>query len=34
MESNKSPGNVGLSKELYECFWMEIKNPFLVKSYI
>ena len=29
MENNKSPGNDGLSKEFYECFWNEIKNPFL-----
>ena len=29
MENNKSPGNYGLSKEFYECFWNEIKNPFL-----
>ena len=28
MESNKSPGNDGLFKEFYECFWDEIKNPF------
>ena len=29
MENNKSPGNDGLSKEFYGCFWNEIKNPFL-----
>ena len=29
MGINKSPGNDGLSKELYECFWDEIKKPFL-----
>ena len=29
MENNKSPGNDGLSKEFCECFWDEIKNPFL-----
>ena len=29
MENNKSPGNDGLSNKLYECFWDEIKNPFL-----
>ena len=29
MENNKSPGNDGLSKEFYECFWNEIKNPFV-----
>ena len=28
MENNKSPENNGLSKEFYECFWDEIKNPF------
>ena len=26
---NKSPGNDGLSKEFYECFWDEVKKPFL-----
>ena len=30
MENNKPPGNDGLSKEFYECFWDEIKKPFLV----
>ena len=29
MENIKSLGHDGLSKELYECFWDEIKNPFL-----
>ena len=29
IEDNKSPGNDELSKEFYECFWDEIKNPFL-----
>ena len=29
MENNKSPWNDGLSKEFYECFWDEIKKPFL-----
>ena len=29
MENDKSPGNDGLSKEFYEYFWNEIKNPFL-----
>ena len=28
IENNKSSGN-GLSKEFFECFWDEIKNPFL-----
>ena len=30
MKNNKSPGNDGLSKEFYECFWDEIDRPFLV----
>ena len=29
MENNKSPGNDGISKEFYGCFWYKIKNPFL-----
>ena len=29
MDTNKSPGNDGLSKKLYECFWDEVKKPFL-----
>ena len=29
MENNKSPGNDGLSKEFYECFWNEIEKQFL-----
>ena len=29
MENNKSPGDDGVSKEFYECFWNEIKNTFL-----
>ena len=29
MDNNKSPGNAGLSKEFYECFWGEVKKPFL-----
>ena len=29
MDNNKSPGNDGLSKEFYECFWDEVKKPFL-----
>ena len=28
-ENNYSPGNDGLSKEFYKCFWDEIKKPFL-----
>ena len=29
MYNNKSPGNDGLSKEIYECFWEELKKPLL-----
>ena len=29
MENNKSPGSDGLSKEFYDCFWHEVKKPFL-----
>ena len=29
MQNNKSPGNDGLTKEFYEMFWNEIKNPFM-----
>ena len=29
MDTNKSPGTDGLSKKLYECFWGEVKKPFL-----
>ena len=29
MENNKSPVNDGFSKGFYECFWDEIKKPFL-----
>ena len=29
MENIKSPGNGGLTKEFYETFWNEIKNPFM-----
>ena len=29
IDNNKSPGNDGLSKELYECFWDEFKKLFL-----
>ena len=29
MENNKSPGNDVFSKEFYEFFWNEVKNPFL-----
>ena len=30
MPNNKSPGNDGLTKEFYESFWEEIKNPLLL----
>ena len=33
MESNRSSRNDGLSKEFYECFWDEIKKPFLASIY-
>ena len=33
MENKKSPGNDGLSKEFYECFWNEIKNLLLASIY-
>ena len=29
MPKNKSPGNDGLTKELYETFWDELKIPFI-----
>ena len=29
MDNNKSPGNDGICKEFYECFWDEVKKPFL-----
>ena len=29
MDNNKSPGNDWLSTEFYECFWDELKKPFL-----
>ena len=29
IDNNKSPGKDGLSKEFYECFWAEVKKPFL-----
>ena len=29
IDNNKSPGNDGLSKKFYECFWDEVKKSFL-----
>ena len=29
MNNDKSPGNDGLTKEIYETFWNEIKNPLI-----
>ena len=29
MQNNKSPGNEGLTKELYKTFWNAIKHPFM-----
>ena len=29
MENNKTPGKDGLTKELYECFWTNVKKVFL-----
>ena len=29
MQSNKSPGNDGLTKELYETFWTALKEIFV-----
>ena len=29
IENNKSPGNDGLTKEIHEKFWNEIKHPFM-----
>ena len=37
MENNKSPGNDGLTKELYITFWNEVKAPLLMaieKTYL
>ena len=30
MENNKTPGNDGLTKEIFETFWLEIKSPLLL----
>ena len=29
MSQGKAPGNDGLSKEFYSCFWEELKEPFV-----
>ena len=33
MPNNKNPGNIGLSKEFYEAFWNELKDPLLKSFY-
>ena len=33
MGNNKSPGNDGLSKEFYECFWDQVKKLSLASIY-
>ena len=33
MPTSKTPGNDGSSKEVYEAFWIELKNPFLKLFY-
>ena len=33
-ENDNLPGNDGLSQDFYECFWNEIKNPFLTSIHI
>ena len=33
MPNNKTPGNDGLSKEFYEAFWKELKDPLLKSFY-
>ena len=33
MPNSKTPGNDGSSKEVYEAFWIELKNPFLKLFY-
>ena len=33
MTNNKSLGNDGLSKEFYETFWNELKDPLLKSFY-
>ena len=29
MAQEKAPGNDGLTKEFYSCFWEELKEPFV-----
>ena len=33
MSNNKSPRNDELTKEFYETFWEELKNPFVCQYY-
>ena len=30
MPNNKSPGNDGITKEVYEAFWDDLKTPLLL----
>ena len=30
MAQEKEPGNDGLTKEFYNCFWEELRKPFVV----
>ena len=30
MAQEKEPGNDGLTKEFYNCFWEELREPFVV----
>ena len=32
MLNGKTPGNDGLSKEFYEAFWNELKDPLLIND--
>ena len=33
MANKKTPGNDGLTKDFYEAFWNELKDPFLKSFY-